>query len=70
MNALAAALTVFIASGAIVAAWTFREQRDVVRFEQRRTTASLSRAEHAEHEARLAFGQSLISEGSASTARG
>jgi len=49
--ALAAALTIFLAIGSTVAAWTYK--------------ASLSRAEHAEHEARLALGQSLVSEGAA-----
>ena len=72
LNALAAALTIFIAIGSTVAAWTFRGQRNEVRFEQGRTKASLSRAEHAEreavlaeHEAQLALGQSLVSEGAA-----
>jgi serine/threonine protein kinase/WD40 repeat protein/Flp pilus assembly protein TadD len=65
LAALATVLTVFVAIGSTVAAWTFREQRDDVRFEQALTKSSLSRAEHAEHEARLALGQSLLSEGAA-----
>ncbi len=79
LNALAAGLTVFMAIGATVAAWTFREQRNDVRFEQSRTKASLSRAEHAEQrlrtqldrtteaerQATLALGASLVSEGAA-----
>ena len=48
LTTLAAALTVFIAIGSSVAAWTFREQRNDVRFEQSRTKASLTRAENAE----------------------
>ena len=65
LTALATVLTVFVAIGSTVAAWTFREQRDDVRFEQARTKSSLSRAEHAEHGARLALGQSHLSEGAA-----
>ncbi len=65
LTTLAAAMTVFIAIGATVAAWTFREQRDDVRFEQSRTKASLSRAENAEHNSQLALGASLVSEGAA-----
>ncbi len=72
LSALAAGLTVFVAIGSTMAAWTFREQRDDVRLEQGKTKASLSRAEHAErdarlaeHEGRLALGQALVSEGSA-----
>ncbi len=63
LTALAAFLTVFVAIGASVAAWTFRVQRNEVRFEQALTKTSLARAEHAEHEARLALGRSLVSEG-------
>jgi serine/threonine protein kinase/WD40 repeat protein/tetratricopeptide (TPR) repeat protein len=76
---LAASLTVFIAIGSTVAAWRFREQNYDLRFEQDRTEASLHRAEHAErevrsqlartteaeHQSRLALGQSLVSEGAA-----
>jgi eukaryotic-like serine/threonine-protein kinase len=51
LTALAAALTVFIAIFSTVAAWTYK--------------ASLSRAEKAEHEAQMALGQSLVSEGAA-----
>ena len=65
LNALAAALTVFIAIGATAAAWKFREQRNDVQFEQSWTKASLARAELAEHQTRLALGQSLVSEGAA-----
>ncbi len=70
LTTLAAAMTVFIAIGATVAAWTFREQRDDVRFEQSRTKASLSRAENAEHNSQLALGASLVSEGAACSATG
>jgi eukaryotic-like serine/threonine-protein kinase len=62
---LAAGLTVMIAVGATVAAWTYRGQRDDLRHEQERTTTSLNRAEYAEHEARLALGKSLLAEGAA-----
>jgi eukaryotic-like serine/threonine-protein kinase len=70
--ALAATLTVFIAIGSSVAAWWFREQNYDLRVEQSLTKASLSRAKHAEHDARLAehkaqmaLGQSLLSEAAA-----
>jgi eukaryotic-like serine/threonine-protein kinase len=70
LTALAACLTVFVAIGASVAAWIFRDDRNELRLEQGRTTASLARAQRAEHdaqraehEARLALGQSLVSEG-------
>ena len=43
LTALAAALTVFIAIGSTVAAWTYYGQRNELRFEQGRTKASLSR---------------------------
>ena len=56
LNALAATLTTIIAIVSTVAAWTYHGQRNELRFEQGRTKASLSRAEHAEHEARLALG--------------
>ncbi len=65
LMSLAGFLTAFLAVGATVAAWRFREQRDQVRIEQSRTQASLTRAERAEHESRLALGQSLASEGAA-----
>ncbi len=65
LNALAATLTTVIAIVSTVAAWTYHGQRNELRFEQGLTQASLSRAEHAEHEARLALGQSLVSEGAA-----
>ena len=51
LTALAAALTVSITIVSTVAAWTYK--------------ASLSRAEKAEHQARLALGKSLVSEGAA-----
>ncbi len=59
--ALAATLTIFIAIGSSVVAWTFYWQRNALRFEQGLTRVSLSRAEHAEHEVRLALGQSEAS---------
>ncbi len=65
LTALAATLTTIVAIVSTVAAWTYYGQRDELRFEQSRTKASLSRAEHAEHEGRLALGQSLVSEGAA-----
>jgi len=65
LNALAATLTIIIAIVSTVAAWTYHGQRNELRFEQGLTEANLHRAEHAEHEARLALGQSLVSEGAA-----
>jgi serine/threonine protein kinase/WD40 repeat protein/tetratricopeptide (TPR) repeat protein len=64
-NIVAAALTTILAIVSTFAAWNYREQRNELRFEQGRTKAGLNRAEQAEHEARLALGQSLISEGAA-----
>jgi eukaryotic-like serine/threonine-protein kinase len=64
LSALAAALTTSIAmttSVAIVSTVAARE----LRLEQDRTKAALSRAEGAEHNARLAHGGSLLSEGAA-----
>ncbi len=63
--ALAASLTLFIAIGSSVQAWRFRQQNDDLQFEQRRTRASLSLAERLAHEAQLALGESLVSEGAA-----
>jgi len=63
--ALGATLTAILVIVSTVAAWTYHGQRNELRFEQRRTQASLTRAEHAEHEARLALGRSLVSEGAA-----
>jgi serine/threonine protein kinase/WD40 repeat protein/tetratricopeptide (TPR) repeat protein len=72
LYALAATLTTVTAIVSTVAAWTYYGQRNELRLEQALTKASLSRAEHAEHEsrlaehkARLALGQSLVSEGAA-----
>ncbi|MGO9464152.1 MAG: protein kinase domain-containing protein [Isosphaeraceae bacterium] len=79
LNALAATLATIIAIVSTVAAWTYYGQRNELRFEQSRTKLSLSRAEHAEQglriqldrtteaerNARLALGQSLVSEGAA-----
>ena len=67
LTALAAALTIFVAIVSTVAAWTYYGQSNELRFEQGLTKASLSRAENAEHEARLAehWAQSLVSEGAA-----
>jgi serine/threonine protein kinase len=64
-NIAAAALTTILAIGATFAAWNYREQRDDLRLEQALTKASLNRAEKSDHEARLALGQSLVSEGAA-----
>ena len=49
LNALAATLTTIVVIVSTVAAWTYHGQRNELRFEQRLTKASLSRAEHAEH---------------------
>ena len=65
LNALAATLTTIIAIGSSVAAWKYRGQSNELRFEKGLTEANLHRAEHAEHKAQMALGQSLVSEGAA-----
>jgi eukaryotic-like serine/threonine-protein kinase len=65
LTGLAAALMVLIAIVSSVAAWTYYEQSNELRLEQRRTAAGRSRAERAEHDAQVALGQSLVSEGAA-----
>jgi WD40 repeat protein len=64
-NIAAALLTTVLAIGSTIAAWTYHGQRNELRFEKRLTEVNLKRAEHAEHHARLALGQSLLSEGAA-----
>jgi serine/threonine protein kinase len=64
-NIAAALLTTIMAIGSTIAAWTYHGQRNELRFEKRLTEVNLNRAEHAEHEARLGLGQSLLSEGAA-----
>jgi WD40 repeat protein/tetratricopeptide (TPR) repeat protein/tRNA A-37 threonylcarbamoyl transferase component Bud32 len=75
--AAAALLTVALAVGMTLAAWTFRRQRDGLRFEQGRTAANLARAEaaedglrvqlgrtqEAERQARFELGNSLLAQG-------
>ncbi|MGO9470679.1 MAG: protein kinase domain-containing protein [Isosphaeraceae bacterium] len=65
LNALAATLTTITAIVSTAAAWIYYGQRNELRFEHGLTRASLARAEHAEHDARLALGRSLVSEGAA-----
>jgi len=65
LNVVAATLTTIIAIVSTVAALTYYGKSNELRFEQARTQLSLSRAERAEHEARLALGKSLVSEGAA-----
>jgi eukaryotic-like serine/threonine-protein kinase len=65
LNALAATLTIIIAIVSTVAAWTYYGQRNALRFERNLTEGNFHRAERAEHEARLALGNSLVSEGAA-----
>jgi WD40 repeat protein/tetratricopeptide (TPR) repeat protein len=78
-NITAAILTTFLAIGATIAAWTYREQVHKLDIEQEKTQGNLNRAlkaertaterlgdtQKAEHKARLALGQSLVSEGAA-----
>jgi serine/threonine protein kinase/WD40 repeat protein/Flp pilus assembly protein TadD len=65
LNALAASLTTFIAIGSTIAAWTYRDQRNDLRYEENKTKTSLRRAERAEHQAVLELGKSLLAEGAA-----
>ena len=78
-NITAAILTTLLAIGSTIVAWTYRDQLKRLDIEQGKTQSNLNRAlkaertanerlaetEHAEHEARLALGQSLVSEGAA-----
>ncbi len=64
-NITAAVLTTLLAIVSTIAAWIYRGQSNDLRIEQGWTKANLSRAERAEHEALLALGQSLVSEGAA-----
>jgi serine/threonine protein kinase/WD40 repeat protein/tetratricopeptide (TPR) repeat protein len=57
-NIAAALLTTILAIGSTIAAWTYHGQRNELRYEK-------SLTERAEHEARLALGQSFLSEGTA-----
>jgi len=75
----AAVLTTLLAIGSTIAAWTYRDQLHRLDIEQGKTQSNLNRAlkaertaterlgetQKAEHEARLALGQSLVSEGAA-----
>jgi serine/threonine protein kinase/WD40 repeat protein/tetratricopeptide (TPR) repeat protein len=61
----AALLTTLLAVVSTIAAWTYHGQSSELRFEKSLTEANLHRAEHAEREARLALGGSLVSEGAA-----
>ncbi len=63
--ALAATLTTVIAIGSTVAAWSFRGQRDDLQQVQQEVRRQLDLTTKAERQARLALGQSLISEGAA-----
>ena len=78
-NITAAVLTTLLAIGSTIAAWTYRDQLHKLDIEQGKTQSNLNRAlkaertaterlgetQKAEHEARLALGQSLVSEGAA-----
>ena len=63
LHALAAALTIFVAIVSTMAAWTYHGQHELR--SSRPDRGKSLRAEKAEHEARLALGQSLVSEGAA-----
>ncbi|HKI16571.1 MAG TPA: serine/threonine-protein kinase, partial [Isosphaeraceae bacterium] len=79
LNALAATLTILIAIGSTIAASIYRDQRNTLEIEQGKTQTNLTRAvsaekavrdqlvrtQQAERHARLAQGQSLVSEGAA-----
>jgi len=78
-NITAAVLTTVLAIGSTSAAWIYRDQRNTLETEQGKTQANLTRAlsaekgardqldqtQKAERQARLAQGQSLVSEGAA-----
>ena len=78
-NITAAILTTLLAIGSTIVAWTYRDQLHTLDIEQGKTQSNLNRAlnaertaterlgetQKAEHEARLALGQSLVSEGAA-----
>jgi hypothetical protein len=64
-NIAAALLTTVLAIVSTIAAWTYYGQRNELRFEKSLTEANFHRAEQAERQARLALGQSLVSEGAA-----
>jgi serine/threonine protein kinase/WD40 repeat protein/tetratricopeptide (TPR) repeat protein len=64
-NITAAVLTTVLAIVSTVAAWIYRDQRNDLQYEQKRTKASLQRAEQAERHARLELGKSLLAEGAA-----
>ncbi len=64
-NIAAAVLTTLLAIGSTIAAWIYRDQAHRLDIEQGLTKESLFRTEDAEHKARLALGQSLVSEGAA-----
>ncbi len=75
----AAVLTILLAIGSTIAAWTYRDQLHKLDIEQEKTQGNLNRAlkaertaterlgdtQKAEHKARLTLGQSLVSEGAA-----
>jgi serine/threonine protein kinase len=63
--ALLTVLTVILAIGAIVSAWTFRQQRDELSIKEALARSNLKRAEEAERQARLDLGKSLLAEGAA-----
>ncbi len=60
LSLLATVLTVALLIGSVAAAWTYRDQRDAVRFEQSWTAANLRRAQSAERQRRAELGRSLV----------
>ena len=77
-NITAAVLTTLLAIGSTIAAWTYRDQLHKLDIEQEKTSElesgpegrtdgdrRLGETQKAEHKARLALGQSLVSEGAA-----
>ncbi|HKM54113.1 MAG TPA: hypothetical protein VJY33_11950, partial [Isosphaeraceae bacterium] len=56
-------LTVLLAIGTGLAAWTYRNQRNQLAFEQALTKSSLKRAEESGRTARLELGSALMAEG-------
>jgi WD40 repeat protein len=60
LSAVASILTTILVIGAAAAAWIYRDQRDELRFEQRRTEANLGLARSAEQQRAAELGHSLL----------
>jgi WD40 repeat protein/Tfp pilus assembly protein PilF len=64
-SSAAVLLTTALAIGSTIAAWTYRDQRNDLKYEHERTKVSLTRAERAERQVRLELGKTLMAEGAA-----